>query len=80
MFEHDRSASRGMMATRKLIVFEHASALGNRPAHRLFERVTCRRRAEGDAARAKTPAGSFEGYEVAGDESPVEGVSVRSLI
>jgi len=39
MFEHDRSAARGEMATRKLIVFEHASALGNAPAHRLFERI-----------------------------------------
>ena len=36
MFEHDRSAARGEMATRKLIVFGHASALGNAPAHKLF--------------------------------------------
>ncbi len=37
MFEHDRSAARGEMATRKLIVFQHASsALGNAPAHQLF--------------------------------------------
>jgi CRISPR-associated protein Csd2 len=33
MFESDRSASRGEMATRKLIVFEHDSPLGNAPAH-----------------------------------------------
>ena len=39
MFDHDRSAARGEMATRKLVVFRHASALGNAPAHRLFERV-----------------------------------------
>ena len=39
MFEHDRSAARGEMATRKLIVFKHASALGNAPAHALFDRV-----------------------------------------
>ncbi len=39
MFEHDRSAARGEMATRKLIVFRHASALGNAHAHELFERV-----------------------------------------
>ena len=30
MFEHDRSAARGEMATRKLVVFRHASALGSR--------------------------------------------------
>ena len=34
MFEHDRSAARGEMASRKLIVFEHASALGNAPGSR----------------------------------------------
>ena len=39
MFDHDRSAARGEMATRKLIVFRHASALGNAPAHTLFDRV-----------------------------------------
>lgn len=39
MFEHDRSAARGEMAARKLIVFEHESAMGNAPAHVLFEAV-----------------------------------------
>jgi len=31
-FEHDRSAARGEMAARKLIVFQHDCALGNAPA------------------------------------------------
>ncbi|MBM3747332.1 MAG: type I-C CRISPR-associated protein Cas7/Csd2 [Acidobacteria bacterium] len=39
MFEHDRSAARGEMAVRGLYVFEHESALGNAPAHRLFELI-----------------------------------------
>lgn len=39
MFEHDRSAARGEMATRGLYVFKHDSKLGNAPAHRLFERI-----------------------------------------
>lgn len=39
MFDHDRSAARGEMATRRLVVFRHASALGNAPAHALFDRV-----------------------------------------
>lgn len=39
MFEHDRSAARGEMTSRKLVVFEHESALGNAPAHRLFDRI-----------------------------------------
>jgi len=39
MWEIDRSASRGLMATRGLYVFEHASALGNAPAHELFDLI-----------------------------------------
>ncbi len=39
MFEHDRSAARGEMATRGLYVFKHDSQLGNAPAHSLFERI-----------------------------------------
>jgi CRISPR-associated protein Csd2 len=39
MFEHDRSHSRGMMASRRLFIFKHASPLGNTPAHKLFECV-----------------------------------------
>jgi CRISPR-associated protein Csd2 len=50
MFEHDRSAARGEMATRKLIVFRHASALGNAHAHELFERVGTLRAHQGETA------------------------------
>ena len=39
MFEHDRSAARGEMATRGLYVFKHASQLGNARAHSLFARI-----------------------------------------
>lgn len=39
MFDHDHSAARGLMTTRKLIIFKHESALGNAPAHKLFEMV-----------------------------------------
>ena len=39
MFDHDHSAARGMMATQKLIVFKHDSALGNAPSHKLFDLV-----------------------------------------
>lgn len=48
MFEHDRSAARGEMATRKLIVFKHESALGNAPAHTLFDRVRIGRNVDGE--------------------------------
>ncbi|MBL8888666.1 MAG: type I-C CRISPR-associated protein Cas7/Csd2 [Planctomycetaceae bacterium] len=39
IWEIDRSASRGLMCTRGLYVFEHDSALGSAPAHELFDRV-----------------------------------------
>ena len=48
MFDHDRSAARGEMTARRLILFRHDSALGNAPAHRLFERVGIRRSFEGE--------------------------------
>jgi CRISPR-associated protein Csd2 len=58
LFEHDRSASRGEMASQKLFVFEHESTLGNAPAHKLFERITIKRKDESKPARA------FSDYEV----------------
>jgi CRISPR-associated protein Csd2 len=58
MFDHDRSASRGTMAPQRLIVFKHNSTLGNAPAHKLFERVTVRRKPAVDVAR------DFSDYEV----------------
>lgn len=39
MFEFDRSAARGKMAVRELIIFRHDSELGNAPAHKLFDLV-----------------------------------------
>ncbi|MBL8678790.1 MAG: type I-C CRISPR-associated protein Cas7/Csd2 [Myxococcales bacterium] len=54
MFEHDRSAARGLMATRALIVFEHEDehGLGLCAAHRLFDRVTVTQRDTNKAPRA----------------------------
>jgi CRISPR-associated protein Csd2 len=40
MFEHDRSAARGLMSARRLIIFEHSSLMGNKPSQELFDRVT----------------------------------------
>lgn len=39
LFEFDHSASRGEMNVRGLYVFEHQSALGNAPSHKLFETI-----------------------------------------
>jgi CRISPR-associated protein Csd2 len=66
MFEHDRSAARGQMATRGLYVFEHATELGNDHAHALFDRLTVAR--SGDAA---TPAREFGAYSVKFDGEEV---------
>ncbi|SJZ49992.1 type I-C CRISPR-associated protein Cas7/Csd2 [Consotaella salsifontis] len=70
MFEHDRSAARGEMAVRKLIVFRHDSALGNAPAHQLFDRVTVSRNIEGEPRAIDSrldnypPARAFSDYVV----------------
>ncbi|GAB3324826.1 type I-C CRISPR-associated protein Cas7/Csd2 [Haliea atlantica] len=77
MFEHDRSAARGEMAARKLVVFEHENAMGNAPAHVLFDAVKVQR-AEGTEDR---PARSFADYRVSVDaETMPNGVSVRELL
>ncbi len=52
MFEHDRSATRGNMAVRELIIFKHDNAMGCAPAYKLFETVSVQRREEVDLARA----------------------------
>jgi len=64
MFEHDRSAARGLMSTRGIVVFEHATALGNKPAQELFSRVTCERQTEG-------PAREFKDYRILIDGTPL---------
>ena len=51
MFDHDRSASRGTMAPQALLVFEHATPLGNAPAHKLFERIKVTAKSGVSAAR-----------------------------
>lgn len=77
MFEHDRSAARGEMAARKLIVFEHENAMGNAPAHTLFDAVKVQR-AEGTEDR---PARNFSDYRISVDaEAMPKGVSVRELL
>jgi CRISPR-associated protein Csd2 len=63
MFEHDRSAARGLMSTRAAIVFQHDTALGNAPAHALFDRVTVKR------VRTEGPARSFSDFEIVVDEA-----------
>lgn len=64
MFEHDHSAARGMMSTCKLIVFKHASPLGNAQSHRLFDLISVRQK-EG----LETPPRKFSDYTVSIDKA-----------
>lgn len=75
MFEHDRSAARGKMILRKLIVFKHDSVLGNAPSHLLLERVKIKKINEDVPPRAYTD------YEVFIDSSNMPaGVTVDEKI
>ena len=65
MFEHDRSAARGKMAVRELIVFKHDSELGCAPAWKLFDSVHIQRRNADDTM----PARSYQDYAVTVDEA-----------
>lgn len=74
MFEQDRSAARGQMATRGLYVFQHDSELGNAHAHDLFNRITVRRKAGVEVAR------DFSDYEVLVNENNMpQGVKLLKL-
>jgi CRISPR-associated protein Csd2 len=67
MFDHDRSAARGTMSPQALLVFKHQDALGNAPAHKLFDRVRVELKSE-LRAQAKA-ARSFDDYLLHIDES-----------
>ncbi len=70
MFEHDRSAARGIMSSQKLFVFKHRDKLGNAPAHKLFDLIDIKRK-EG----SEGPARSFKDYTVTVGTAP-EGVEI----
>lgn len=75
MFEHDHSAARGKMATRKLIVFKHQSDLGNAPSHKLFERVQVARKPEAIMPR------QFSDYMVTVDYDALpDGVEIIEML
>lgn len=76
LFEHDRSAARGEMAARRLIVFKHENPMGNAPAHTLFERVTVKRNGDDNA-----PARSFTDYVVGIDREGLQaGVEIVEIL
>jgi CRISPR-associated protein Csd2 len=65
MFDHDRSAARGKMAARDLIVFKHDSKLGKAPAHKLLDRVTAERKKDENGDVPKDAPRHFEDYVIA---------------
>ena len=74
MFELDRSAARGNMAVRELIVFKHDSELGNAPAYKLFDLVKVTRKDGVTAPRA------YSDYTVTLDEAHLpDGVTVTRM-
>jgi CRISPR-associated protein Csd2 len=84
MFEHDHSAARVEMASRKLIVFRHDNALGKAPAHALFERVRVGRNIDGEFRNVEDrgignqpPARKFSDYIVEIDRANLpDGVEI----
>lgn len=88
MFEHDRSAARGEMTTRRLIVFRHENALGNAPAHKLFDRIRIGRNVDGEMRALDdkglgnlSPARRFSDYVVEIDRDGLPGgVEVLDLV
>lgn len=74
IFDLDRSAARGLMSAQKLIVFRHASELGNAPANKLFDLVKVEKTTN-DVPR------SFKDYAVSINTSALpNGVTVEELI
>jgi CRISPR-associated protein Csd2 len=74
MWEFDRSAARGFISPRTLIVFTHDSPWGNAPAHKLFERLHISKHPE-------VVARDFSDYQISLDNQELpDGVTVTSLI
>ena len=87
MFEHDHSAARGQMSTRKLILFRHANALGNAPAHQLFDMVKIGRAVDGEYRTIDSrldnlpPARKFTDYAVQINRDALpEGVEILEVL
>ncbi len=74
MFEHDRSAARGMMSSRKLFVFKHDNKMGNAPAHKLFDLINIER-----SVGSNGPARSFKDYTVSVGAAPA-GVTLEEKL
>lgn len=76
MFEHDRSAARGKMAVRELIIFKHDNELGCTPAWKLFDAVKVIR----TDPNSLVPARSYSDYQVIVEENSLpNGITCQRL-
>lgn len=74
MFEYDRSAARGNMSVRDLIVFKHDSELGNAPAYKLFDTIRIARKEGVEVAR------KYADYDVSVDTAALpQGVTCTRM-
>lgn len=73
MFDLDRSASRGLMSLRGLHVFQHSTALGEAPAHVLFDKVATPALGDNNAPR------QFSDYKIEVQEPLPVGIIHREL-
>lgn len=64
MFECDRSAARGLMSVKKLVIFKHNSHLGNAPSYKLFDLIKIAKK------DPSFPARSFSDYEFSVGDTP----------
>lgn len=75
MFEHDRSASRGLMQTQGLYVFKHENELGKAPAHKLFDCISITKR------KPETVPRRFDDFIVSINESMLpDGIELIRLV
>lgn len=74
MWDFDRSASRGRMATRGLYVFKHDSIYGNAPSHLLFDKINIKKDENIESAR------SAEHYNVEINQDLPSGVNLYKLL
>lgn len=65
MFEHDRSAARGLMGTRKLFIFEHSSKMGDASVQKLFDAIKVERKDK------NKPARDFSDYTISIDKDKI---------
>lgn len=74
MWDLDRSAARGQMATRALYVFEHDSEYGNAPAHVLFDKISITKKPEVLVTR------KFSDYDINIKSFDIDGIKMHNLV